>query len=266
MVVDVRSALSAGIAAGLVAAACGAAVMSPVATAPLPVMASPAVQLSALAAALPQPAAAKPTKPGTGPFGGGGAAGSPGQRIINGYNAIQPWVQYSVELGAWGVGWLPFPINLAAPQMTIGYSGIEPLSRATVYSVAYALDGQWNLIAPTVKNGIDTAYTNVVRGEISYVASYFPPRPPLGGGAAVATPALSRARVKQSVPAPAAAAAAAAAAVAVDMASEPAGSSASSATTGRQAPATREHKSTRTAAKRTPGAASSAVRRIGGSH
>lgn len=196
--VSVRSHLSTGIAAGLLAAAAGPAMVSPAATAPLPVMASPVVQLSALAAALPRPAAAQPTQPGTGPFGGG-TASSPGQLIINSYNALQPWAQYSVDLGAWGVGFLPFPVSLAAPQMTIGYSGVEALSQAAVYSLAYALDGKWNLIGPTVKNGVDAAYGNVVRGEIGWIASYFPPAPPIRGGASVAAPKAA-ARAAAAIP------------------------------------------------------------------
>ena len=103
MTVRVKSSLAAGIAAGLVAVGTGVAVVSPVAATPPPVMASPAVQLSALAATLPLPAAAKPpTKPTTNPFGGGNPSDSPGQRIINSYNALQPWVQYGVDLSAWG--------------------------------------------------------------------------------------------------------------------------------------------------------------------
>lgn len=205
MLVSVRSSLSAGVAAAVLAAGVGATVVSPVAAAPLPVTASPAVQLSALAVTLP-----KPTKPLTNPFGGATGA-TPGERIINGYNAVQPWVQYGVELGAWGVGWLPWPIGLIAPQMNIGYSAVEPLSRAAVYSVAYAIDGQPELIQPTIKNGIQTSINNLVQGELSWIASYFPPLPPIRGAAAVApkaaasvtgvsiTPSSKRARVRAAV-------------------------------------------------------------------
>lgn len=193
MVVSVRSALSAGIAASLLAAGAGAAVVSPAPTPPLPVMASPTVQLSALISALPKPAAAtKPTKPTIGPFVGG-VASSISDWIINSYDTVQPWIQYSVDLGAWGVGWMPFPVNFAAPQITIGYSGIEPLAQAGVYSFAYALGGQWDLIGPTVKSGVDTAYGNFVRGQIGWITSFFPPAPPLGGAAVAAPKAVARA-------------------------------------------------------------------------
>ena len=86
MSVSVRSSLAAGVAAAVLAAGAGLAAVSPIAAAPLPVTASPAVQLSALAVSLP-----KPTKPVlTNPFGGRRRS-TPGERIINGYNAIEPW-------------------------------------------------------------------------------------------------------------------------------------------------------------------------------
>ena len=72
--------------------------------------------------------------------------------------------------------------------MIIGYSGVSALNQAAVYSVAYALDGQQDLIGPTLKNGVQTAVNNIVQGEISWIASYFPPRPPINGGATVAAP------------------------------------------------------------------------------
>lgn len=245
MTVSVRSYLAVGIAAAMISAGTGAAVVSPVAAAPLPVMASPAVQLSALATALPLPAAAKPpTKPTTSPFGGGDPSDTPGQRIINSYNALEPWVQYGVDLSAWGVGFLPWPVNLAAPQMTIGYSGVSALSQAVVYSVAYAVDGQPELIGPTLKNGVQTAATNVVQGEIGWIRSYFPPLPPLGGAATVIAPkAVARAAAsvhdakpsqRKSVPAPSAAATSAKTVDTADTADLP-------------APVKRVHKTTRSA-------------------
>jgi hypothetical protein len=242
-------------------------------------MASPAVQLSALAASLPKPAAAIPTKPTTGPFSGG-AGDTPGERIINSYNAIQPWAQYSVELGAWAVGYLPWPIGLIAPQMNIGYSGVEPLTRAAVYSLAYAIDGQSELIAPTIKNGIQTSVNNVVQGEAAWIASFFPPLPPIGGGATVVAPrAAARAAAstplaatvasgaKAAAAAPAPKAAAAETSTAVVSRTAPAATAASSApsdlgtatadTPAKPAPASRGHRATRVA-KGNPGAASSA--------
>lgn len=196
---SVRSSLTVGVAATVLAAGAGAAVVMPAVAAPLPMMATPAVQLSALVASLPRPAAAKPTKPITGPFAGG-ITGSISDWIINSYNAVQPWVQYSVDLGAWGVGFMPFPISVAAPQMTIAYSGIEPLAQASVYSFAYAVGGKWNLIGPTVKNGVDVAYGNFVGGQIGWITSFFPPAPPLRGAAVTAPKAAAAVATAASAP------------------------------------------------------------------
>lgn len=207
MVVSVRSSLSAGLAvAGLLTAAAGAAVADPVAAPPTPESVSAAVALSAVAAALPQPAAALPSIPG--PFVGEPNT-SPGDWIINGYNAIEPWIQYGVELGAWAVGWLPWPIGLAGAQLTIGYSGLQPITQALVYSTAYLIDGQFDLIGPTITEGIQTGVNNFIQGEIAWFASFFPPLPPIQfpvapGAATVAVtagraagPAADSARVAQ---------------------------------------------------------------------
>lgn len=141
-----------------------------------PVVVAPAVQLSAAMAALPQPAAAMPTFPD--PFVGT-VGGSAGDAIINGYNAIEPWVQYGVELSAWAVGWVPWPIGLAGPQATIVYSGIEPVTQAVVYSTAYLVDGMPELIPPTLANGVQTGITNFWQGEVSWIAGFLPPLPPI---------------------------------------------------------------------------------------
>jgi hypothetical protein len=176
MMVSVRSCLSAGLAAGVLTAAAGSVALVPLSAPPLPALASPAVQLRAAIAALPLPAAALPNIPDPIDVG---SADSAGDAIINGYNAIEPWVQYSVELGAWAVGWLPWPIGLAAPQMIIAYSGIQPVTQALVYSTAYLIDGEFDLIGPTITNGIQTGVDNFIAGEISWFASFFPPLPPI---------------------------------------------------------------------------------------
>jgi len=176
MMVSVRSCLSAGLAAGVLTAAAGSVALAPLSAPPLPALASPAVQLRAAIAALPLPAAALPSIPDPIDVG---PADSAGDAIINGYNAIEPWVQYSVELGAWAVGWLPWPIGLAAPQMIIAYSGIQPVTQALAYSTAYLIDGEFDLIGPTITNGIQTGVDNFIAGEISWFASFFPPLPPI---------------------------------------------------------------------------------------
>ncbi len=196
-----RRTVSAGLIAGLVAAA-GVAVPPRSVDAPAPVMASPAVQLSAVVASLPLPAAAAPTPP---PVVVPSTGGSAGNAIINAYNAVEPWAQYGVELGAWAVGWLPWPISLAAPQMNIAYNGIEPVVQASVYSVAYLIDGQTSLIGPTLVNGVQTGFNNFIQGELSWFASFFPPLPPInfpvlpGAATTVDRPAVSVPRVAAAV-------------------------------------------------------------------
>ena len=169
MMVSVRSCLSAGLAAGVLTAAAGSVALVPLSAPPLPALASPAVQLRAAIAALPLPAAALPSIPGPIDVG---SADSAGDSIINGYNAIEPWVQYSVELGAWAVSWLPWPIGLAGAQLNIAYSGIQPVTEALVYSTAYLIDGEFDLIGPTITNGIQTGVDNFIQGEISWIASF----------------------------------------------------------------------------------------------
>lgn len=127
-------------------------------------------------AALPQPAAALPTLPDPFVIPTGSSAGD---WIINGYNAIQPWVQYGVELGAWAFSWLPWPIGLIGPQANILYSGWQPIGQSLAYSAAYLLDRQFELIVPTLVNGLRTGVSNLVQGEIQWVLSFFPPLPPI---------------------------------------------------------------------------------------
>ena len=57
------------------------------------------------------------------------AAQSAGDWIINAYYAIQPWLEYGVQLFARAFEWLPRPIGLLAPQAYIVYSGWQPFCR-----------------------------------------------------------------------------------------------------------------------------------------
>lgn len=177
MIVSARSHLSAGLAAGLVLAATGAAVVAPTAGPPPITVASPAVALSAVLTSFPQIPIVD--------FGGLGE--SPGDWIINAYGVIQPWVAYGVELFAWATEWLPWPIGLLAPQANIIYSGWQPFAESVVYSFAFLVDGDFDLILPTLSAGIQTGITNLVQGEIDWILSFFPPLPPIGFAAAAAT-------------------------------------------------------------------------------
>jgi hypothetical protein len=63
--------------------------------------------------------------------------------------------------------------------MIIAYSGIQPVTQALVYSTAYLIDGDFDLIGPTITNGIQTGVDNFIAGEVSWFASFFPPLPPI---------------------------------------------------------------------------------------
>jgi hypothetical protein len=165
----IRSTLTAGVAAGLVVAATGtAAVSGPVAAPALRSVASPAIQLSAVIEPLLQPVANV-----------GGETAAAGDWIINVYNTVQPWVEYGVNLAAWAVSWLPWPIGLIGPQANILYSGWQPIGQALAYDAAFLLDRQFDLIIPTLVNGLKTGINDLVRGEIDWVLSFFPPLPPV---------------------------------------------------------------------------------------
>ena len=107
------------------------------------------------------------------------ATGSAGEAIINIFNTVEPFVQYGFELTAWAAGYLPWPIGWLGQQINIAYNTGEPIVQALVYSFAYLLDGQFDLIQPTLAFGFNLAVTNFVQGEINWVLSFLPPLPPL---------------------------------------------------------------------------------------
>ena len=182
-------------AAGLFAAAAGTALVAPVAvpTAAIPsvpAMVSPAVQLSAALTPLTQPVrAAASTASAVGE--------TPGDWIINAYFTVQPWVEYGVEVFAWATEWLPWPIGLLAPQADIIYSGWQPFAESVAFALAYLVDGQFDLVLPTLTFGIQTGISTFIQNEIAWIASFFPPLPPIGFAAA-APPAAGAATAARS--------------------------------------------------------------------
>ena len=196
MTPSVRNRVSAGMATGLVAALGGAAVVAPgIDTPSLPAvmtLSSAAVELTAALQPLLQPSAAAEVSAAAAAFAGADAteaAQSAGDWIINAYYAIQPWVEYGVELFAWAFEWLPWPIGLLAPQAYIVYSGWQPFAESVAFSLAFLLDGEFDLVLPTLAAGIQNGLTNLVQGEIAWILSFFPPLPPIGFAAATAAPA-----------------------------------------------------------------------------
>ena len=154
--------LSAGLAAGLVAPVVAA-------TESLPWTAA-SVALSAavlpLDSGTPTAATDAAQTAGTGDF------------IINAYNLIQPYVQWGFEVAAWVVSYLPWPLGYLGQQINILYDAFEPIAQALVYSAAFLLDGQFDLIVPVLTNGINAAVTYFVQGEVAWLLSFLPPLPP----------------------------------------------------------------------------------------
>ena len=216
MTVSMRSTVAAGIAAAMLSATA----VVPVTLSGSATITLPSIELSASVLPLTQPAAAAagamlgagsqrpaaaaalPTFPVPGTIS---ATGSAGETIIGVYNAIEPWVQWGFEVAAWAVSYLPWPWGLLGQQINIAYNTGEPIVQALVYSFAYLIDGQFDLIGPTLINGVNTAVTNLVTGEIAWVLSFFPPLPPISfpvlpgasvaaRSAAVAAPAPARTR------------------------------------------------------------------------
>lgn len=193
MTPSVRTRVSAGLATGLVTALGGTAVVSPGIDAPsvpaVMTLSSAAVELTAALQPLLQPGAAAEASAAAAAFVGADAteaAQSAGDWIINAYYAIQPWVEYGVELFAWAFEWLPWPIGLLAPQAYIVYSGWQPFAESVAFSLAFLVDGEFDLVLPTLAAGIQTGLTNLVQNEIAWILSFFPPLPPIGFAAATA--------------------------------------------------------------------------------
>ena len=221
MTVSVRSYL----AAGLAAATMSAVAVIPVTLPRIDAVTLPSIELSAAVGSLVQPVtaaagamlgAATPAAAATAATAAATAAadpvaaatGSAGDMIINAYNALEPWVQWGFEVAAWAVSYLPWPLGWLGQQINIAYDTGEPIVQALVYSFAFLIDGQVDLIGPTLTNGVNTAVTNLVQGEIAWVLGFFPPLPPgpvlpvfptaAAAGRAATTTASAAARVSSA--------------------------------------------------------------------
>ena len=82
--------------------------------------------------------------------------GSIGSSIINIYNAVEPWVNYGFEVGAWAFGWVPW-IGWLAPQIwPIGYNLGESIVQSIVFNIANWLDGNISFGQGLINVGGDT--------------------------------------------------------------------------------------------------------------
>ena len=136
------------------------------------------------------------------------------------YYAIQPWVQYGVELAQWATAWIP-PVS---SQIGILYfAGLQPVVEATVNALAGVVQNPFNIIGTLSAYGaaLGVIGYNFIAAEAAWIGIPLPPLPPLPPFASVrasSTPAAAGVRVARGPLA--AAAATAPAAVAPDIAVE----------------------------------------------
>ena len=173
MTVSARSYLAAGLAAVTLSAVAVVPVASPrpdvviMGSLDLAATVSPLIQplVPAAAAAVPGPTAA--------------ATGSPGDTIINAYNYLEPWVAYGFELADWALGFVP-GVWWVSPAVDLAYFTAEPIVQSLVYSFAFLIDGQAELIGPTLQTGVNEAAANFVTYSFYWFTSLvpLPPFPP----------------------------------------------------------------------------------------
>ena len=94
------------------------------------------------------------------------------------YYAIQPWVQYGVELAQWATVWIP-PVS---SQIGILYfDGIQPVIEATVNALAGVVQNPFNIIGVLSAYGATLGVIgyNFVAAEAAWLGFPLPPLPPL---------------------------------------------------------------------------------------
>ena len=173
MTVSARSYLATGLAAVTLSAVTVVPMASPrpdvviMGSLDLTATVSPLIQplVPAAAAAVPGPTAA--------------ATGSPGDTIINAYNYLEPWVAYGFELADWALGFVP-GVWWVSPAVDLAYFTAEPIVQSLVYSFAFLIDGQAELIGPTLQTGVNEAAANFVTYSFYWFTSLvpLPPFPP----------------------------------------------------------------------------------------
>ena len=173
MTVSARSYLATGLAAVTLSAVTVVPMASPrpdvviMGSLDLTATVSPLIQplVPAAAAAVPGPTAA--------------ATGSPGDTIINAYNYLEPWVAYGFELADWALGFVP-GVWWVSPAVDLAYFTAEPIVQSLVYSFAFLIDGQAELIGPTLQTGVNEAAANFVTYAFYWFTSLvpLPPFPP----------------------------------------------------------------------------------------
>ncbi|WNG91766.1 hypothetical protein [Mycobacterium sp. ITM-2016-00318] len=111
--------------------------------------------------------------------------------IESAYLAIEPWVAYGFEVGAWAFGWVPY-IGWLAPQIwPIGYQFGERLVRAIVFNVIDWLQGDGSFIDNVVDWGAASINALIDFGIDQWYFWIGFPLPPLPGIFTAAAPATT---------------------------------------------------------------------------
>ena len=94
------------------------------------------------------------------------------------YQAIQPWVQYGVDLAMWATLWIP-PVS--SQIGILYYSGSYPLVSTTVYALANVVANPLNFFGILGAYGASLGVIgyNFVAAELSWIGIPVPPLPPL---------------------------------------------------------------------------------------
>lgn len=101
--------------------------------------------------------------------------------IKNVYNAVEPWVRYGFELGAYAVGWVPY-VGWLAPQVMIFYDFGERIARSITFNVADWLGGKisfWDGLVNVVMDTIDS-FVRLAQAQLNFWLPSLPPLPPIG--------------------------------------------------------------------------------------
>ncbi|ORA73613.1 hypothetical protein BST26_02260 [Mycolicibacterium insubricum] len=92
--------------------------------------------------------------------------------IMNVYNAVEPWVEWGVNLAAWGIGWVPWIGLLAIPIRVVYYTG-EPIVRS-LFQVAQ------DIVKLNFSNIPSALIDGVVQAANGFISQFLPPLPPIG--------------------------------------------------------------------------------------